>query len=157
MTDVLRLIKAYCELACRESSSRNKDYQECFQECLEWGIRTVRENIRRFGLTNLSIDYEEEEGFEEDEEYYEETPTFFAQLSRDDEDEYSTLYHSVVDFSTTAFYHRVNAVLRKHGITTAVDVSFYDEVKEEMEEMSTQGTIEDAVKRVLRKRGWLST
>jgi len=151
MTDVLRLIKAYCELACRESSSRNKDRQECLQECLEWGIRTVRENIRHFGLTNLSIDYDEEEGFEEDEEYYEETPAFFAQFSRDDGDEYRASCYSRVG-PATAFYLNVDAVLRKYGITTAVDSNFYYEV---MEEMSTQGTVEDAVRGVLRKRGIL--
>jgi len=147
MADVLRLIEAYCESACRESSNRNKDRRECLQECLEWGIRTVRENIRRFGLTNLSIDYDEEEGFEE--EYYEETPTFFAPLPQDYGDEYSTPYYSGVG-PATAFYLKVDAVLREYGITTAVDDSFYYEV---MEEMTTQGTIEDAVRRALRKRG----
>jgi len=146
MVDVLRLIKAYCESACRESSSRNKDRQECLQECLEWGIRTVRENIRHFGLTNLSIDYDEEEGFEEDEEYYEETPT---------EDDYIASYYSGLG-PATAFYVRVNAALRKYGITTAVDDRFYDEVEKEMISQGTMN-IEDAVMRAMRKRGWLST
>jgi len=151
--DVLELLKGWCDLVCKENTrNRNKKYDECLQECLEMVIRMAEENIKRFGLTNHSVYYDEEEYLEEDEDYYEEEeeiPTVFEPFSRD----YSVLYYSGVG-PATAFYLNVNAVLRKYGITIPVDNRFYNEV---MNEITTQGTIEDAVKRAMRKRGWLST
>jgi len=157
--DVLNLIKAWCNVTCKENS-RYRNYDECFQECLEKSIRLVEENIKRYGLTDLSInydkeDYEEEYDEYEEEEYHEDRGTW---------SEYDLISPNMTDFSTTGLYLRVNALLRKygfstysHGFSTVFNSEFYEEVREELHKLSTQGTLEDAVRTVLRRRGLLST